>query len=298
MTTAETVPSQVSLRGAAAVGVSAIGFGLLPVLAVWGADAGLNVMTLLILRFAFTAVLLPLLPVGRAKHPRPLPRAFRGLAVLGLLFAVQSVLYLVAVARIPPGLAVLLHYIYPVVVLALSIAFRQERFTGRLLVPMAVAMAGLALTVGAPGSADALGVLCALGCAVVYALYVVLGTRLAGVESGGLTMYVVSISALALTAVAVPTHQFDLNFEPRGWAVIAVIAIASTAVPIALFFVGSQILGATRASVVSMIEPVVGVLAAWAAFGAGMTPVQLTGGAILLAGAVLTVRVPSAQHRI
>lgn len=132
----------------AAVGASAIGFGVLPVLAVWGAEAGLNVMTLLILRFALTAALL-----------RPPFHALGGLSVLGLLFAAQSVLYLAAVARIPAGLAVLLHSVYPVIVLVFSVASRQERLTGRLLVPMVVAMVGLALTVGTPGSTDELGVL-------------------------------------------------------------------------------------------------------------------------------------------
>lgn len=281
------------VRGVAAAGASAAGFGVLPVLAVWGADAGLNVMTLLILRFAGTAALLPLLFAGRPRRPRPPARSMCGLGILGLLFALQAVLYLVAIARIPPGLAVLLHYFHPAVVLALSAAIGQERLTGRLVLPMAVAMAGLALTVGAPGRADTLGVLCALGCAVVYAVYVVLGTRLAaGVDSTSLTMYVVSISALALVAVAVPTHRLDLDFAPRGWAVIAAIAVISTALPIALFFVSSTELGATRASILGMLEPIVGILAAWTALGANLTPLQLLGGTILLTGALLSAHLP------
>ena len=62
--------------------------------------------------------------------------------------------------------------------------------------------------------------------------------------------------------------------------------------PIALFFAGSKVLGATQASVLSMLEPVVGVLAAWTVLGAGLTTLQLIGGIVLLAGAILSVYAP------
>ncbi|QES47216.1 hypothetical protein DEJ50_04585 [Streptomyces venezuelae] len=284
------------IRGVAAVGASAVGFGLLPVLAVWGADTGLNVMTLLILRFALTAALLPLLMPRTPRHERsrPAPRDLGGLFLLGLLFALQSVLYLLAVERITPGLAVLLHYIYPVFVLVLGVALRHDTARPRLLLPLGVALAGLALTVGSPGEADTVGVLCALGCALVYALYVVLGTRLSGrIGPQQLTLYVVLWSAVSLAAVAVPAGRFDLGFEPSGWAAVAAIAVLSTAMPIALFFVGAKKLGATGASILSMLEPVVGVLAAWALLGESVTLLQLAGGAILLGGAVLSVYTPT-----
>ncbi|MEU4730675.1 DMT family transporter [Streptomyces sp. NPDC023588] len=292
--------STTTARGIAAVGASAAGFGLLPVLALWGASTGLNVMTLLILRFALTAALLPLLmrerrPEGE-REPEPLAaRDLGGLFLLGVLFALQSVLYLLAVERISPGLAVLLHYIYPVFVLVLSVALRHDAAKARLVLPLAISLAGLALTVGSPGDADTVGVLCALACALVYALYVVLGTRLSErVGPQRLTLYVVLCSALSLAAVALPTGRFDLGFQPSGWAAIATIAVASTAMPIALFFVGAKILGATGASILSMLEPIVGVLAAWALLGEKVTLLQLAGGAILLTGAALSVYAPSA----
>ncbi|MER5932025.1 DMT family transporter [Streptomyces sp. NPDC002054] len=292
-TTKAAANATATVRGVAAVGASAVGFGLLPVLAVWGADTGLNVMTLLILRFALTAALLPLL-MPRGERGRPAPRDLGGLFLLGLLFALQSVLYLLAVERITPGLAVLLHYIYPVFVLVLAVLLRHDAAKPRLILPLGVALAGLALTVGSPGEADTIGVLCALGCALVYALYVVLGTRLSGrIGPQQLTLYVVLWSAVSLAAVAVPTGRFDLGFEPSGWAAIAAIAVLSTAMPIALFFVGAKKLGATGASILSMLEPVVGVLAAWALLGESVTPLQLIGGAILLGGAVLSVYVPA-----
>ncbi|MFD7629682.1 DMT family transporter [Streptomyces sp. NPDC059851] len=283
-----TVSSAVSV-GAWSVVASAVGFGLLPVLAVWGAATGLGVMTLLILRFALTSALLPLLIPGRERGRLP-SRDLGGLFLLGVLFAAQSVLYLLALERITPGLAVLLHYVYPVFVLVLSVALRHDAPKARLVLPLAVALAGLALTVGRPGEADALGVLCALGCALVYALYVVLGTRLSErVGPQRLSLYVVACSAAALAAVAVPTGKFDLDFAPSGWGAIVAIAVVSTAMPIALFFVGAKRLGAVEASILSMLEPVVGVVAAWALLGERVTVPQLVGGAILLAGALLSV---------
>ena len=284
---------QATVRGFVSVGTSAIGFGVLPVLVVWGAAAGLNVTTLLVLRFVLTAALLPLLCSGCARGPRPELRTLGGLFVLGVLFALQSVLYLLAVERISPGPAVLLHYLYPVFVLVLSAALRQGTCGARIVLPLVIALAGLVLTVGELHDVDLAGLLCGLGCALVYAVYVVLGTRLSvRVGAQRLTMYVVFFSAVALVAFAWPSGSLDLDFRPLGWAVVAVIAVVSTAMPIALFFAGSKVLGATQASVLSMLEPVVGVLAAWTVLGAGLTTLQLIGGIVLLAGAILSVYAP------
>ncbi|WP_194292977.1 EamA family transporter [Streptomyces smaragdinus] len=279
------------------VSLSAAGFGLLPLLAIWGADSGLGVLTLLTLRFILTALVLPLLTQGDPL-PRPTGRQFAALALLGFLFAVQSVLYLLALEHISPGLAVLIHYLYPVFVLVLSATLRHDRTATRIIPSLAVALIGLGLTVGPPGSFAGPGVLYALACSVVYAVYVVVGTRISpAVPPRQLTQWVVVFAAVSLALVAVPTGRFAMDFEPAGWAVIAAIAILSTAMPIALFFAGSATLGATRASIISMAEPVVGVLTAWVALGVGLSTLQLFGGTILLVGAAMSVRVPASPLR-
>ncbi|NBM15560.1 DMT family transporter [Streptomyces sp. GC420] len=278
------------IRGVASVTASAVGFGLLPLLVTWGAAAGLNIMTLLVLRFALTSCILPLLLRGQPNEKKPDTRTGTLLCILGILFAAQSVLYLVALQRISPGLAVLLHYLYPAFVLLLSLAMRHESPSVRILLPLPIALVGMALTVGSPGAVDVLGVVCAVGCSLVYALYVVLGTTLsARLSSQRLTQYVVVLSATALTVFSAPTGRLDFGFHPFGWLVIVAVALVSTAMPIALFFTGSRVIGATQASIISMVEPVVGVVAAWIVLDAGLTWLQLIGGAILVGAAVLSV---------
>jgi drug/metabolite transporter (DMT)-like permease len=66
----------------------------------------------------------------------------------------------------------------------------------------------------------------------------------------------------------------------------------STVGAIALFFAGLRRVGPTAASILSTLEPVVTVVLASAAFGEGLGPAQMAGGALVLAAAVV-VRTPA-----
>jgi drug/metabolite transporter (DMT)-like permease len=77
----------------------------------------------------------------------------------------------------------------------------------------------------------------------------------------------------------------------KGYGWLAGIAVISTVGAIGLFFAGLERVGATAASILSTLEPVVTVALAFAVFGESLGPVQLLGGALVLA-AVLVVRAP------
>ena len=71
---------------------------------------------------------------------------------------------------------------------------------------------------------------------------------------------------------------------------MAGIALLSTVLAITLFFAGLERIGPVRASTLSTVEPLCTVvLAAWV-LDESMAPVQLAGGALILAAAVLIAR--------
>lgn len=77
----------------------------------------------------------------------------------------------------------------------------------------------------------------------------------------------------------------DLGFAAAGWGWALAVALVSTVFAIGLFFVGATALGPVRASILSMLEPVVAVLASWLLLGGTLSWPQVAGGAVVLAGA-------------
>ena len=77
-----------------------------------------------------------------------------------------------------------------------------------------------------------------------------------------------------------------LQFTAAGWLWIAAIATLSTVLPIVTFMVGMERIGASTASIVSTVEPVVTVGLAVALYGEALGPLQVLGGALVLAAVV------------
>ncbi|WP_133061570.1 DMT family transporter [Streptosporangium minutum] len=276
-------------RGVVATLVSASAFGLMPVFAFYAYGTGMSVTTLLLLRFAIAAaVFLGWLGL-RGRLGRLTGRQWATLALLGGgMYAAQSLLYFTAVQRIAPALAVLLLYLYPGLVSVLSAVVERTRVSWSVVGPILVSLAGLTLVVGRlDAGLDLLGVLAAVGAAVTYAFYIVLGSRVsASLSPAVTTAYLTMFATGSFALLGLALGGLDLGFAPAGWVWAAAVAIVSTVLAIALFFAGATTLGPVRASILSMLEPVVAVLAAWLLLGGTLSWPQLAGGAVVLAGAV------------
>ena len=90
-------------------------------------------------------------------------------------------------------------------------------------------------------------------------------------------------------AVGGSLHLGDVSATGYGW--LAGIAVVSTVGAVGLFFAGLRRVGPTTASILSTAEPLTTVVLAYLAFGESLSPVQLTGGALVL-GAVLLLSAP------
>jgi drug/metabolite transporter (DMT)-like permease len=260
-------------------------------------DAGVSVDALLLVRFGLAGVLLLIVALARGAL-RNLPRraVLTGLGMGVFGYAAQSGLYFSALARIDASLVALLLYLYPVLVMVGAIALRRECASRRRIGALAVALVGIGLVLSGAmtGRFDVLGVLLALGAPIVYTCYILVGDSLT-----------TDVPPLALTAL-VCTGAFgtflvlglfrgtDLTFAPIGWLWLAAVAMVSTVAAILFFFAGMARVGPSVASILSIFEPVVTVVAAAIVFGEQLSAVQWFGGVLVLAS-VAIVQWPSRQ---
>ena len=95
---------------------------------------------------------------------------------------------------------------------------------------------------------------------MIYATYIVVGTRVSERVSPWATASIVCSAAGAVFVVIVASRGAHWPQTTAGWLAIGAIALVSTVAAITLFFAGLARIGATRASTLSTVEPLFTVL--------------------------------------
>jgi drug/metabolite transporter (DMT)-like permease len=273
--------------GTVAILVSALAYGFLSVLIKLALEAGARPLPLVAWRFAIgTAVVWLLLWLRR--RPVPPRQAHLRLAGLGALYAVNALLFTLALQWVPASTALLVFYTYPVVVVLLAVLFLGERLTPRGGAAMALAVAGCVLTagVGAAGG-DPRGIALVLLSMSGLSLYIVSGRRfLARLPGHGSAAIILTGTAAVTLTVAAVTQGLDLSGGPRAAWLVVLLAIFCTALPITLFVIGLKRVDAGKAAIYSTIEPVVTVVAAGLLLDERISTLQYIGGLLILSGVV------------
>lgn len=272
--------------------LSAAAFGAMAVFGKLAYTAGVTVDALLLVRFGVAAALLLAVAAARGVLRGLTARTVLtglGMGVFG--YAAQSGLYFTALTRIDASLVALLLYVYPVLVTAAAIVLGREQPSRRRVGALGVAVVGLALVLGgaATGRFDGLGALMALGAALTYTGYILVGDRLTGDISPLALAALVCTGATGTFLVAgVVRGAPGLGFGPAGWVWLAALVLVSTVGAILLFFAGLARVGPSVAAILSILEPVVTVGLAAAVFGEALTPAQLMGGLLVLSAVAIT----------
>jgi drug/metabolite transporter (DMT)-like permease len=277
-------------HGLALCVLSAVGFGAMAIFAKEAYGAGVNVVTLLSLRFLLAAALFWVIVIARGTPLPPRRVLLTGLALGGGGFAAQGCLYFGALTRIDASLTSLLTYLYPALVFLGALAIGRERVSGPRAGALVLATAGTVLVLlgGGIGALDGPGVAMALACAVVYAGYILVADRaVAQVEPFLLGALVMTGAAASVTAVGVGGGGLHLGFGAAGYGWIGALAIGSTVVGVSAFLVGLRAVGPASASIVSTVEPAVTVGLATTIYGETLGAGQLAGGLLVLSAVVV-----------
>ncbi|SMF19543.1 threonine/homoserine efflux transporter RhtA [Cellulosimicrobium cellulans J34] len=205
--------------------------------------------------------------------------------------------YFAAVARMPVGVALLVEYLAPVLLVGLAWV-RTRRVPPRLtLAGCVVAVAGLVLVVD-PGGArpDLVGVLLALGAAVGVGTYFVLSarpTRLAPVAlaAAGLGVGAAGLGAAGLVGLLPLAARFEdvalLGSSVPWFVPLAVVVLVATAFAYVSGVAATVRMGERLASFVGLSEVLFAVVIAWLLLGEVPTLVQAAGGVLVVVGVVL-----------
>jgi drug/metabolite transporter (DMT)-like permease len=229
-------------------------------------------------------------------------RARLSLAVAATTATTLNVAMFAAFNRIPIGLALLGFYTYPAMTAAVAVALRREPLDRPRAVALVLATVGMVLVLtgqleGGQLAVDPLGILLALSAAVSQTVFVTISRdAYRSVPADQAMAFILTASAAVAGVVAllagVRSELLLPLSRPDLLPILLFTGVAAAAVPSLLFLNGIRLIGGTRASILMLLEPLVGVALAALLLAEGLQPIQLVGGAAILAAAVVLQRAP------
>jgi drug/metabolite transporter (DMT)-like permease len=280
----------VRLAGVACIVASATAFGAMPIFGKLAYADGVDVPSLLFLRFGLAGALMVVVMRMRGMA---WPRG-RNLLLLvamgGLGYVGQSFCYFAALQYASAGLTALLLYLYPAIVTVLSAVLARRRLSAMRMLAVLATLFGTGLAVGGSLAGSTLGILLGATAALIYSVYILVGERVTPVSGAMASATVIMLAAALVCGLVVLVRGPALPGSALGWAALVSIATLSTAVAVITFFAGMARLGAADAATLSTLEPVVSIVLAAMFLDEALGRWQIVGGAIVLGAVILLAR--------
>jgi drug/metabolite transporter (DMT)-like permease len=303
---ARTVADRSYGGGLALALVSASSFGLSGSLARSLLDLGWSPAAVVAIRVggAFLILLIPCLLLLRRIGLPTGGQSLRMLAYGVVAIALAQLCYFSAVQYLSVSVALLLEYLAPVMLIGWHWARTHRRPTGSVLVGAGLSVVGLAFVLDLRSglTLNPLGVAWALGAALCLCAYFLLSedtgsdapihpllltTAGTGIGAGVL----LAAAAAGLLPLAASGGVTILADRPVGWWIpVLVLILISAVLAYPAGIVGVRRLGSSLASFVSLTEVIFAVIFALVLLGQRPGPMQLLGGALILAGIALVQR--------
>jgi drug/metabolite transporter (DMT)-like permease len=294
--------------------LAASGFGLLGPLARFAYDAGFDPLSFVAWRATFGLLIILVVVAWRMTrgvrliNPARLARDDAvGLAVVSVAGLSLNVAMFFAFDLASIALVLLAFYTYPALVAVTAVALGHERLDGARLLALGLALGGMTLVVvgGLDPSAgvvvNPLGIALGLIAAACQTVFVTVSRgRFASMPPEQAMGWVLFVTAVACAGLAILTggNLGAIAGGPRPFALAAVTGIVAAGIPSTLFLIGIRTIGGTRAGILMLFEPLVGVTLAAILLHEGLVPIQIAGGVSILAAAVVLQRGARPSERL
>lgn len=275
--------------------ITGITYGLNPLFAVPLMKHGASIDTILFFRYLFAVLLLGAWLMLR-RHGFGITMKQAGiLLVLGLLFTSSSLFLFASYNYIASGLATTIVFLYPVIV-AIIMVFLRVIPSWQVWLSIVVTFIGVLTMTRSDSSQDVntLGVLLSLGSASVYALFIVIINRsksISSISNSLLTFYALTVgAAVFLARIIIADTEITAGIEgATDWLNLVWLALLPTIVSTATLAVATRNIGATKASVMGVFEPVTAILVGTLVFGEPLTTNIVVGIVLSIAAIIFMI---------
>lgn len=264
--------------------LSTFGFSLVPILAAFSLNQGMNSETMLTYRFLIAGTFF--LAYAQLKQISLRMDLKKGLKLfgMGLLYALECTFFFEAFKYISPSLGQLLFQVNPLMVALGAFLIFKERITKNVIIALGLTSVGCVLLFWEPTvQVTPLGLALVLLAALFYATYIILGKEmLKDIEPMVVTTYTTVGCGVFLLGYSLIAGKMMTTHNPQIIGAIITLAVLSTIVSILTFALGLKRLGATKASIISSLEPVFTGVLAFFFMNEKLSVLQLVGGILIV----------------
>jgi drug/metabolite transporter (DMT)-like permease len=260
---------------------------------------GVDAVLLLALRMAFSlpALLAAAWWSGRGSAVPLTRKDWRDIIFLGFAgYYLSSLLDFMGLAYISAGLERLILFLYPTVVVVISVYMFGKSISKRAIFAMVLSYVGIGIAflhdieITGDHRATAIGGGLVFLCMITYAVYLVgsgqMTVRIGSTRFAALATTVAAISCVIHFVIASPVAvAFQQPWQVYAYA--AAMAGLSTILPIFLTAKAIQLIGASKVSIVGSIGPVATIFFGWLFLNEDVSLEQMIGAAFVLGGVML-----------
>lgn len=270
--------------------ISGITYGMNPLFGVPVINKGLDVNSLLFYRYGLATLLMLAFMLVAKKQIRITRKQFGLMAILGILFTGCSITLFEAYKYIPSGVATSILYVYPIMVALIMMLFGQFP-SWRTWISIFAGVAGAVLlsVKGEGGFIDWKGIVLVVASGLCYTLFIVIvnqSKQIKALPSLTLTFYCFFIGSIMLFCLS----GFGVKLNPVpdaiSWLNVLGLAVLPTAVATITLAAATKSVGATKTSVLGILEPLTAIFIGTFVFHEAFT-VNVALGVVLILFAIL-----------
>ncbi len=266
--------------------VSGITYGMNPLFGVPVIKEGLDVNSLLFYRYGVATLLMLVYMLVAKRQIRISWKQLGLMTLLGVLFTGCSITLFEAYKYIPSGIATSILYVYPIMVALIMMFFKQFP-TWQTWVSIFAGVAGAVLLSlkGGGGFIDWRGIALVVASGLCYTLFIVIVNQsklVKAIPNLTLTFYCFLVGSMMLFALS--GFGVHLNSVPNTlcWLNVLGLAVLPTAIATITLAAATKAVGATKTSVLGILEPLTAIVIGTLVFHEAFTVNVAIGVALIL----------------
>ena len=287
--------SKNSIVGYSAGIITGITYGLNPLFGIPLMNDGASIDSILFFRYGFSVVLLAAFLILSRQSFKVTPKQLGILLILGLLYTSSSICLFESYKYIASGLATTLIFLYPVFVALIMVVLRVYP-TWQVWLAIFATFVGVLILAQSDDTQtiDPIGVLLALGSGLSYAIFIVIVNSsriIRPISSTMLTFYSLSVG-MVIFYINTLLSPNDLTTGINGssaWLCLIGLAILPTIISTATLALSTRKIGATKASVLGVFEPITAIMVGTIAFNEPITTNIIVGISIAIAAIIFMI---------
>lgn len=277
-------------KGVFFVILSAVSFGIMPILAVYAYKGNCNAFTLTFLRSLFAIPMLGVILKFNKNDFRISKSDIAPLFLLAILGGVSTTLLLFQSYKyISVGMATTLHFIYPVIVTLVCILLYHEKVVKSKIMALILSTLGVLLFFNNNSSVNYTGVIIALLSGCTYAYYIIYldKSNLNDMSPFKLTFYLSIICAIVILIFGYMNHQISFNITRSAWIFSFAVSFITQIVAVVSFQIGLKDIGPSSSAILSTFEPITSIILGFIIFKEMLTTKSIIGCIFILISVVL-----------